>query len=118
MLRLRISSESDATRSLIAAWRLAQDLGFPRQERQVISAAVSELARNILKYAGNGQMIIEETEAGGRTAVQITASDRGPGIEDVDATIVVAVTAVGEAVEEVDAAVPTAVATTLAAHVG
>ena len=84
MLRLRISSESDATRSLIAASRFARDLGFPQQDRQVISVAVSELAGNILKHAGQGQIVIEETEADGRTAVQIIASDRGPGIENVE----------------------------------
>ena len=81
MLRLRISSESDAARSLIAASRCAQDLGFTQQECQTISTAVSELARNILKHAGNGEITIEETEVDGRTAIQITAGHRGPGVE-------------------------------------
>ena len=87
MLRLRISSESDAARSLIAASRCAQDLGFTRADCQTISIAVSELAGNILKHAGNGEIIIEETEVDGRMAVQIAAGDRGPGIEDVDAAM-------------------------------
>ena len=87
MLRLRISSDSDAARSLISASRCAQALGFTRQDGQAISTAVSELAKNILKYAGNGEIIIEQIQVENRTAFQITASDQGPGIEDLDAGI-------------------------------
>jgi anti-sigma regulatory factor (Ser/Thr protein kinase) len=83
-LRLRIRSDADATRSLIAASNFASDLGFSKHDCNSISTSVSELARNILKYAGSGEILIEETDRGG---VQVTARDRGPGIADVAAAM-------------------------------
>jgi anti-sigma regulatory factor (Ser/Thr protein kinase) len=86
-LRLRISSETDATRSLIAASHFAEEIGFLRSDCQGISTAVSELAKNILKYAGDGEIIIERIGTGRRPGMQVTARDRGPGIEDIDAAM-------------------------------
>lgn len=86
-LQLRISSESDATRSLIAASRFADEIGFSRADCQGIATAVSELARNILKYAGNGEILFERVGPDRRTGVQITARDRGPGIADIEAAM-------------------------------
>ena len=86
-LRLRISSESDATRSLIAASRFAEEIGFSRADCQSIATAVSELARNILKYAGDGEILIERIGTDRRTGVQIAARDRGPGIADIEAAM-------------------------------
>jgi anti-sigma regulatory factor (Ser/Thr protein kinase) len=85
--RLRIRTESSATQALIAASSFAREAGFSSQDVQAISTAVSELARNILKYAGSGEILLETLEESGRTCVQITASDRGPGIEDIDAAL-------------------------------
>ena len=86
-LQLRISSESDATRSLIAASRFADEIGFSRADCQGIATAVSELARNILKYAGNGEILFERVGTDRQTGVQITARDRGPGIADIEAAM-------------------------------
>ena len=69
-LRLRISSESDATRSLIAASRFAEEIGFSRADCQSIATAVSELARNILKYAGDGEILIVVSDDAGRVDVR------------------------------------------------
>ena len=85
--RLRIASEADATHSLMAASRFARQLGFGPQDCQAISTAVSELARNILKYAHTGEILIERVQAGANTGIEVTARDRGPGIEDVEAAM-------------------------------
>jgi anti-sigma regulatory factor (Ser/Thr protein kinase) len=69
---------------LIAASNFALGLGFPKHECNSISTSVSELARNILKYAGSGEIVLEETD---RRGVQVTAKDKGPGIEDVEAAM-------------------------------
>ena len=86
-VRLRISSEPDAMRPVMEASRLAREMGFGPQEAQAISTAVSELARNILKYAGTGEVAIEEAQSGRRMGIQIIARDRGPGIADVEAAM-------------------------------
>ena len=82
-LRQRINSESRATQALIAASRAAEELGFSKQDCQAISTAVSELARNILKYVGDGEILIDKIETDHKIGLQITARDRGPGIEDI-----------------------------------
>jgi anti-sigma regulatory factor (Ser/Thr protein kinase)/serine/threonine protein phosphatase PrpC len=87
MLRLRINSDSDVTRALIAASRFADEIGFSRTDCQGISTAVSELARNILKYASDGEILIERVGNDPRPGVQITARDRGPGIKDIEAAM-------------------------------
>lgn len=75
-------------RSVIEASRIARDIGFSTNDAQAISTATSELVRNILKYAGTGQLWIKEIRADdGRRGVEITVSDRGPGIADVDAAM-------------------------------
>jgi anti-sigma regulatory factor (Ser/Thr protein kinase) len=86
-LRLRIASEADASRSLIETTRLARVLGFAAGDVQALSTAVSELVRNILKYAGAGEIELEEADDGRRSGLQVTARDRGSGIPDVEAAM-------------------------------
>ena len=70
--KLRVSVEVDLTRSLLEAARFAQTLGLGKQECQAVSTAVSELARNILKYAGEGFVVLEEVEKhNGRAACNL-----------------------------------------------
>jgi serine/threonine-protein kinase RsbT len=44
---------------------------------------VSELARNMLKYARGGNTIIEVISRGRDTGIRLTFSDKGPGIQDI-----------------------------------
>jgi anti-sigma regulatory factor (Ser/Thr protein kinase)/serine/threonine protein phosphatase PrpC len=85
--RLRISSESDVSRALIAASQSARSLGYNKLDTQAIATAVSELARNILKYAGTGEIQIDELSSERQIGVQITARDKGPGISDLKAAM-------------------------------
>ena len=79
-LRLRIASEADVTRSLLETTRMARELGFAAVSAQALSTAVSELVRNILKYAGSGEVELEEVDDKRRAGMQVTVRDRGPGI--------------------------------------
>ncbi|GGH04286.1 anti-sigma regulatory factor [Parapedobacter pyrenivorans] len=45
--------------------------------------AASELARNMLKYADGGIVLIETIERDGETGIRLMFKDQGPGIEDV-----------------------------------
>ena len=85
--RLPINSEADATRSVIEATRLCKSLGLSTLDSQSVSTAVSELSRNILKYAGRGEIVFTASEALGKKGLHIVASDRGPGIEDISAAM-------------------------------
>lgn len=59
------------------------ELGFPKTDLALIATAISELARNILTYAGEGEIEVAVEEAGGRRGLVITARDQGPGIADI-----------------------------------
>ncbi len=62
---------------------LARELGFSSVDQARITTAISELARNIYLYAGNGRICIEPIEEGNRKGLRISANDTGPGIQDI-----------------------------------
>ena len=86
-VRYRISNEADATRAVVAANQHGLQAGLDPVDAQCVSTAVSELARNILKYAGSGQLLIREVASQGSRGVVVTARDNGPGIADVEAAM-------------------------------
>lgn len=79
-LHLAIASDEDllAARSQIRA--AALEMGFATTDMVRIVTAVSELARNILLYAGRGELSLRVINENGRDGVLITAQDEGPGI--------------------------------------
>lgn len=76
---------------IVAARQLARDtarrLGFGMVDQSRIATAVSELARNIVRYAtgGQGEIVIRERESATRGAgLEVIAHDAGPGIPDLN----------------------------------
>lgn len=61
----------------------AKIIGFGTVEQARITTAVSELARNIYLYARAGEIIIERIVESGKYGIRITATDKGPGIDNV-----------------------------------
>ena len=84
--RLPIVAEEDIVTSRQRAREVARQLGFGAVDQSRIATAVSELARNVVRYAldGTGEISIRELAASGRTGIEIVVSDDGPGIRDVD----------------------------------
>ena len=62
---------------------LAAQLGFTPVELTMIVTAISELARNIVQYAGAGQIKLAVERNHTMTGIVVVASDEGPGIRDV-----------------------------------
>lgn len=62
---------------------LGVELGFAKTDLALIATAISELARNILTYAGEGEVQVTVEEADGRRGLLIIARDEGPGIADI-----------------------------------
>lgn len=85
--RIRITCEADATRSVIEAARWCRDEGLSALDSQSVSTAVSELSRNILKYAGRGEISFSRCDTGEQRGISIVASDTGPGIADLSAAM-------------------------------
>ena len=78
-----IRSDADIVAARQAGRELAARLGFSRTELTVIATAVSEVARNIVRFADAGEIVVELLEQP-RRGVQVTARDTGPGIPDVE----------------------------------
>ena len=66
-----------------SARELASKLDFSRTDLTLIATAVSEIARNIVRFAGKGQLYIELVDQP-RPGIRIVARDTGPGIPDID----------------------------------
>lgn len=82
--RIAIDREADLTRAILETSRLCDELQFRTDLKSRVTTSVSELARNILKYAGRGEVRLRRVGEDHRPGVEVTATDRGPGIDDVD----------------------------------
>jgi RNA polymerase sigma factor (sigma-70 family) len=80
---VRIQHDADVVRARKSARELAGTLGFSRTDLTLIATAVSEIARNIVRFANHGQVHIELLEHP-RPGIRIVARDTGPGIADID----------------------------------
>jgi serine/threonine-protein kinase RsbT len=69
-------------RQLIRFHAKGMQMGIVDQTR--ITTAVSELLRNMYNYAGGGEILIETGLVEGKTALIITCTDHGPGIENLE----------------------------------
>lgn len=79
-----ILNPSDVAHVLIATRNLAAEYGFTDPEQSLIATAASELATNIVRYAGKGTITIEILNEDGHPGLGIKAEDRGPGILDIE----------------------------------
>ncbi|HWT02126.1 MAG TPA: anti-sigma regulatory factor [Pyrinomonadaceae bacterium] len=68
--------------------QLAAVLGFSLIDQTRLATVASELARNVVKYAGRGRLIAQPTSSpDGRQALRLIFEDRGPGIPDIEAAM-------------------------------
>jgi serine/threonine-protein kinase RsbT len=67
---------------------IAVALGFRPIDQTRLATVTSELARNIVKYAGRGQVIAQPTQgADGREGLRLIFEDSGGGIADIPAAM-------------------------------
>jgi serine/threonine-protein kinase RsbT len=78
---LAVNEEKDIATARLEAWSEAVRIGFSKFTSVKVATAVSELARNIVFYAGTGSIELRTASDGRRGRLEIVASDRGPGIE-------------------------------------
>ena len=86
-LRRTIRTEIDASHAVLEATLYARQAGFDETPSQMIATAVSELVRNILKYAGSGEIRLRQIKKPGGRGVEIESLDQGPGIADCEAAM-------------------------------
>lgn len=81
---LSIATEGDIVVARRTIREVATQAGFGATDVTRIVTAASELARNIVQYAGKGTMRWRPLEEAGRQALEIQFTDQGPGIADIN----------------------------------
>ncbi|MFC1850206.1 anti-sigma regulatory factor [candidate division CSSED10-310 bacterium] len=82
-IMINITSESDILVARSKGRHFCKEIGFPQVMQIKIATAISELSRNIVQYAGTGRIMIKVIEDH-RKGIEVTASDQGPGIHNLD----------------------------------
>jgi serine/threonine-protein kinase RsbT len=83
-VRVPIDSDGDIIIARQKGRALAAELGFSPTDVVRIATAISELARNVLSYAATGEIRLQAVNSRNRCGIAIVATDRGPGIADVE----------------------------------
>jgi len=71
-----------AARQAVKKW--AVEMGFSLSDQTKLITVTSELVHNIVIYAQNGTMLMEELDDKVRRGLRMTFHDDGPGIADID----------------------------------
>lgn len=82
--RVLIRSDSDIVTARQQGRELARQVGFIGSDLTVIATAISELGRNILTYAGSGEILLCPAHVGNKHGIMVVARDEGPGIPDIN----------------------------------
>jgi len=82
-VRVAIDCDSDVVAARQKGRELASQVGFPSTDLAVVATAISELARNIVRYAVRGEIILRLVQNNGKRGIEVVAADDGPGIPDV-----------------------------------
>ena len=82
-IRILIRTENNVFQAMLEAEKMARNIGFDPASITKIKTSVSELGRNILKYAEKGFILLKHINNGKKEGIEIEVFDKGPGIENV-----------------------------------
>ncbi len=80
---MAINSDQDIVLARQKGRAMAAELGFLSGDATLIATAISELARNIVTYAGKGHITLKGIQNSSHVGILVVASDHGPGIPDI-----------------------------------
>jgi serine/threonine-protein kinase RsbT len=83
-IRVAIRTDADVVTARQEARSMGAGLGFSSTDLTLLATAISEVARNITAYAGEGEVMLRRVEQNGRRGIEVLAVDEGPGIDDVE----------------------------------
>ena len=78
-----INTDIDVVAARQKGRELATVLGFVSTDSTLLATAISELARNIIRYAKKGEILIASVQSGDRVGITVVARDNGPGITNI-----------------------------------
>jgi serine/threonine-protein kinase RsbT len=82
--RVAIQRDGDIIAARQKGRDLAAQAGFKGSDLTIIATAISEIARNIIVFAQQGEVSLRLIEKAGKRGVLIIAEDHGPGIPDIE----------------------------------
>ena len=82
-VRVSIDCDADIVAARQKGRELASHCGFPSTDLAVVATAISELARNIVRYAVRGEVTLRLVDNNGKRGIEVVAADDGPGIPDI-----------------------------------
>ena len=83
-IRVAIRTDADVVTARQEARAMGAGLGFSSTDLTLLATAISEVARNITTYAGEGEVTLRVLTENGRQGIEVLAVDDGPGIADVE----------------------------------
>jgi serine/threonine-protein kinase RsbT len=84
VVRVAILRDADIVAARQCGREMAAGAGISGSDLTLIATAISEVARNILVYAHEGEILLSLEARDGRRGLQVVAADEGPGIADVE----------------------------------
>lgn len=82
--KVPINSDADIVVARQKGRELAVHLGFSSTDSTLIATAISELARNIVLYAKQGEIIVAAVQNASKHGIAVVARDKGPGIVNIE----------------------------------
>lgn len=82
--RIAVAADADVVLARQAGRELAAEIGFSSTDGTIIATAISEITRNIVKFAGTGEVRIGRLDEPARRGLLVVARDAGPGIPDLE----------------------------------
>ncbi len=86
-VRVPIAGDGDVVLARQKGRSLATQLGLSTTEATLLATAISEVARNIVQYAREGEIVLTAVISSSRNGVRVVARDRGPGIPSIEAAL-------------------------------
>ena len=83
-IQIAIRVDTDIVAARQGGRTLAAKLGFNNTDATLIATAISELARNIIRYAKEGEIVLSTAQKSGVQGILVVARDKGPGISNLE----------------------------------
>ena len=81
---VHIQRETDIVVACQRGRELATTLGLSGRDQVILVIAISEVARNMVQHAGEGEVTLCSVRRNGRQGIVVSAQDEGPGIPDLE----------------------------------
>jgi serine/threonine-protein kinase RsbT len=81
--RVPINHDADVVTARRSGRDMARKVGFGSADQTRLATAISELTRNVIKYAEVGECMIYDESTAECNKIRVVVEDHGPGIPDI-----------------------------------